>query len=90
MENSKFYEHELNISDSRINHLDEIIKENPKMLNKKKDIINRLKSLYTLKRDYFKVKINNQESKTSDLKVADDKIHKLENEFRDQKGSRNK
>ena len=87
MENGKFYEHELNISDSRINHLDKIIKENPKMLNKKKDIINQLKSLYTMRTDYFKVRINNPESKTPDLKVVDDEIHKLENEFRDQKGS---
>ena len=40
MENSKFYEYELNISDSRINCLDKIIKENPKMAAKKIDIIN--------------------------------------------------
>ena len=40
MEKSKFYEHELNISDSRINCLDKIIKENPKMAAKKIDIIN--------------------------------------------------
>ena len=33
MKNSKFYEYELNISDSRIKYLDKIIKENPKMFN---------------------------------------------------------
>ena len=35
IDNSNFYEHELNISDSRINHLDKIIKEYPKMSAKK-------------------------------------------------------
>ena len=40
-----------------------------------------------MRRDYFKVRINNSESKTPDLKIVDDEIHKLENEFRDQKGS---
>ena len=51
MENSKFYKHELNISDSRINYLDKIIKGNPKPLAKEIDIINQLKSLYTLRRE---------------------------------------
>ena len=45
--NSEFYEHELNISDSRINYLDKTIKENPKMSTKKIDIINQLKTLHT-------------------------------------------
>ena len=40
IENSKFYEHELNLSDSTINYLDKIIKENLEMPNKKIDIIN--------------------------------------------------
>ena len=31
----EFYQYELNISDSRIKYLDKIIKENPKMSNKK-------------------------------------------------------
>ena len=35
MKNSKFYEYELHISDSRIKYLDKIIKENPKMSTKK-------------------------------------------------------
>ena len=51
MENSKFYKHELNISDSRINYFDKIIKENPKMSAKEIDIINQLKSLYTMRRE---------------------------------------
>ena len=87
MQNSKFYEHELNISDSRINYLDKIIKENPKMSAKKIDIINQLKSLYTIRKNYFKIKINDPKSKTPNLKSLDDQIRKLEDEFRDQKGS---
>ena len=50
MENIKFYDHELNISDSRINYFDKIIKENPKMSNKKIDIVNQLKTLYTIRK----------------------------------------
>ena len=87
MENSKFYQHELNISDSSIKYLDKIIKENPKMSNKKIDIINQLKSLYTFRKDYFKIKSNDPKSKTPNLRSLDDQIRKLEDEFRDQKGS---
>ena len=87
MENSKFYEHELNISDSRINYLDKIIKENPKMSAKKTDIINQLKTLYTFRKGYFKIKINDVESKTPNLRSLDDQIRKLEDEFRNRKGS---
>ena len=58
------------------------------MSDKKVDIINQLKSLYTLRKDFFKIKIYNPESKTPDLKLLDNQIHKLEDEFRDQKGSR--
>ena len=57
------------------------------MSDKKVDIINQLKSLYTLRKDFFKIKIYNPESKTPDLKLLDNQIHKLEDEFRDQKGS---
>ena len=87
MKNSKFYEYELNISDSRIKYLDKIIKENPKMSTKKIDIINQLKLLYTFRKDYFKIKINDPKSKTPNLRSLDDQIHILEDEFRDQKGS---
>ena len=59
LKDGEFYEHELNISDSRIKYLDKIIEENPKMSAKKKDIINQLKSLYTIRKDYFKIKIYN-------------------------------
>ena len=45
------------------------------MSAKKIDIINQLKSLYTVTKNYFKIKNN-------------DPIRKLEDEFRDQKGSR--
>ena len=87
MKDGEFHEYELNISNSRIKYLDKIIKENPKMSAKKIDIINQLKSLYTLRKDYFKIKIYNPESKTPILRSLDDQICKLEDEFRDQKGS---
>ena len=78
LKDGEFYEYVLNISDSRIKYLDKIIKENPKMLAKKIDIINQLKSLYTTIKNYFKIKIYNPESKTPDLKSLDDQIRKLE------------
>ena len=87
LKEGEFYEYELNISDSRIKYLDKIIKENPKMSDKEKDIISQLKSLYTIRKDYFKFKIYNPESKIPDLRSLDDQIRKLEDEFRDQKGS---
>ena len=68
-------------------YLDKIIEENPKMSAKKKDIINQLKSLYTIRKDYFEVQIYNPKIKKTDLRTLDDKIRKLEDEFRDQKGS---
>ena len=87
MKNSEFYEYELNISDSRINYLDKIIKENPEMSTKKIDIINQLKSLHSIRKDYFKVKINEPKCKTPNLKSLDDQTRDLEDKFRDQKGS---
>ena len=87
MKDGEFYEYELNISNSRIKYLDKIIKENPKMSTKEIGIINQLKSIYTMRKDYFKIKIYNRESKTPDLRIVDDQIPKLEDEFRDQKGS---
>ena len=87
MKNDEFYEYELNISNSRIKYLDKIIKENPKMSAKEIDIINQLKSLYTMRKKYFNVKINNPKSGKADLRIADDQIRNLEKEFRDQKGS---
>ena len=88
LKDGEFYEYELNISNSRIKYLDKIIKENPKMSAKKVDIINKLKSLYTMRKDYFKIKIYIPEIKTPNLRSLDDQIRKLEDEFRDQKGSR--
>ena len=87
MRDAEFYDYELNISNSRIKYLDKIIKVNPKMSAKKIDIINQLKSLYTTRKDYFKIKIYDPKSKTPNLKSLDDEIRKLEDEFRDQKGS---
>ena len=86
LKDGEFYEYELNISDSRIKYLDQIIKKNPKMSAKKIDLINKSKSLYTIRKDYFKIKIYNPKSKPPDLKSLDDQIHDLEKEFRDQKG----
>ena len=40
-----------------------------------------------MRKDYFKIKIYDPESKTPNLRSLDDQIHKLEDEFRDQKGS---
>ena len=61
------------------------------MSAKKIDIINQLKSLYTMRKDYFKVRINNLKServvRVVDLRVVDDQIRKLEDELRVQKGS---
>ena len=85
LKDGEFYEYELNISDSRIKYLDKIIKENPKMSAKKIDITNQLKSLYTLRKDYFKIKIYDPENKPPNLRSLDDQICKLEDEFRDQK-----
>ena len=50
LKNSEFYEYEINISDSRIKYFDKIIRENPQMSAKKIDIINQLKSLYTMRK----------------------------------------
>ena len=57
------------------------------MSNKKIDVINQLKTLYTIRKSYFEIKNNNPKSKTPDLKVVDDQIRKLKDEFRDQKGN---
>ena len=86
MKNSEFYKHELNISDSRIKYFDKIIKENPKMSAKEIDIINQLKSLYTMRREYFEVKINNPKSGKADIRLVDNQIRKLEDELRNHKG----
>ena len=79
LKDGEFYEYELSISNSRIKYFDKIIKENPKMSAKKIDIINQLKSLYTIRKDYFKIKIYDPESKTHNLMSLDDQICKLEN-----------
>ena len=86
LKDGEFYEYELNISDSRIKYLDQIIKINPK-ISATKIRHNKLKSIYTIREDYFKIKIYNPKSKPPDLNSLDDQIRKLEDEFRDQKGS---
>ena len=57
------------------------------MSAKQIDILNQLKSLYTTRKDFLKIKINNPKSKPPDLRSLDDEIRKLEDEFREQKGS---
>ena len=85
LKDGKFYEYELNISDSRIKYFDKITEENPKMSAKKIDIINQLKSLYTIRRDYFK--IYDPKGEAPNLRTLDDQIRILEDEFRYQKGN---
>ena len=83
MEDSIFHNNELKISDERIQYLDKIILKNLKRI----DIINQLKTLYTIRKNSFKVRYNNPESEKADLRLVDDEIHKLEDELRNQKGS---
>ena len=78
MKDGEFYEYELNISDSTIKYLDKIIEENPKLSTKKRDIINQLKSLYAIRKKFFKIKIYNPESKAPNLKSLVDQIRDLE------------
>ena len=46
-----------------------------------------MKTLYTIRKNYFEIKINDPKSKTPNLRSLDDQIRELEDEFRDQKGS---
>ena len=46
-----------------------------------------MKTLYTIRKNYFKIKISDPKSKTPNLRSLDDQIRELEDEFRDQKGS---
>ena len=54
---------------------------------KKIDIIKQLKTLYTLKKIILEDKIDDPKNKKADLRAIDDDIRKLEDEFRNQKGS---
>ena len=47
-----------------------------------------MKTLYTIRKSYFKIKLNDPKSKTHNLRLLNDQIRELEDEFRDQKGSR--
>ena len=69
-------------------YFDKIIKENPKMSTKKNNIINKLKELYKSRKEYFEnIYINKEKNKNIKLRSLDDEIRKLEDEFRNQKGS---
>ena len=57
------------------------------MSAKKIDILNQLKSLYAFRKNYLEVNINNPKTKTPNLRQLDDEIRKLEDEFREQKGT---
>ena len=58
------------------------------MSTKKINIINKLKELYTARKEYFEnIYINKEKSKKKELFLLDNKIRKLEDEFRNQKGS---
>ena len=57
------------------------------MSTKEIDIINQLKTLYTMRTNYFKVRSNDPKGSKADLKLLNDEICKLEDEFRNQKGS---
>ena len=46
-----------------------------------------MKTLYTLRKIILENKINDPKNKKADLRSLDDQIRKLEDEFRDQKGS---
>ena len=47
-----------------------------------------MKTLYTIRKSYFKIKLNDPKSKTPNLRLLNDQIRELEDEFRDQKCSR--
>ena len=87
MRDDIFFNNELKISNARIKYLNKMIKKNPKMSTKKIDMINQLKTLYTMRINYFKVRFNDPESEKADLRLVDDEIRKLVHEFRNQKGS---
>ena len=88
MKNDDFYEYELNISDARMKYFDEIIQENPEISTKKINIINKLKELYKARKEYFEnIYISKEKNKNIKLRSLDDEIRKLEDEFRNQKGS---
>ena len=70
MKNDIFYKNELEISNARIKYLDKIIKKNPKMSTKKRDMINELKSLYKIREKYFESRFNDPGSKEAiDLRL---------------------
>ena len=87
IEDNNFYKNELEISNARLKYLDKMIKKTPEMSTKKIDIINQLKTLYAMRTNYFKVRSNDSKGSKADLKLLDDEIRKLEDEFRNQKGS---
>ena len=78
MEDSIFQNNELKISNERIKYLDKIIEKSPNKI----DIINQLKTLYTIRKNYFEVRYNNPESERAHLRFVDGEIRKLEYEFK--------
>ena len=86
-DNNNFYKNELEISNARLKYLDNMIEKNPEMSTKKIDIINQLKTLYAMRINYSKVRLNDPKGPKADLKSLDDEIRELEDEFKNQKGS---
>ena len=88
MRNDNFYKNELKISNARIKYLDKMIKKIQKCQLKKINMINELKKLYTTREKYFEGRSNDPGSKEAiNLMLLDNEIRKLEDEFRNQKGS---
>ena len=70
-------------------YFDKIIDENPEMSVMKIIVINELKNLYAQRETCFRNKFNNNPEKNKSIKLRsiDDKIRKLEDDFRKQQGS---
>ena len=87
--NKYFYEDESKREHEKIKFFDKKIRDNPTMSTKEINIITQLKKNYELRRQYFTNKFNNEPEKYKciDIRSIDNNLYRLEDEFRDQKGS---
>ena len=78
----KYYENEAQKALANIKFLDKKISDNPKIMNK-------LKELYDLRKTFYLNKLNNDVEKNMfiDIYSIDTRINKLQDELRNQKGS---
>ena len=78
----KYYENEAQKALVNIKFLDKKISDNPKIMNK-------LKELYDLRKTFYLNKLNNDVEKNMfiDIYSIDTRINKLQDELRNQKGS---